>query len=163
MQLSFPYKPGWRMMALAAVFFAVCAAGLWRIADGNQAGLIINHLIELGPEAATRLYRVLSIVSGLFVVVGIFGVYSGLTSRHVLTVDGSGISAPRSGFSREATRMEFVEIEDVQIIEFKRQVMLSLVPRQGRKLVIMQGWLPDKAAFQAVLDAVDAALRRLHG
>jgi len=161
--LTFPYRPGWRAQALGAVFFAIAGWFLWMRSREAEGGLIINHLIELGPQGAQRFFLALAGISALFVVLGLYGVYAGITSRHVLSVDATGISALRNGFAREATRLEFAEIAEAGIQEFKGQVMLSMRPRQGRKLVIMQGWLPDKEAFQAVTDAVYAALRRLHG
>lgn len=161
--LSFPYRPGWRVQALGAVFFAIAGWFLWMKSGEPSGGLVINHLIELGPQGAQRFYLALAGLSVVFVMLGLYGVYAGITSRHVLSVDVTGISAPRNGFAREPTRLEFTEIAEAGIQEFKGQVMLSIIPRQGRKLVIMQGWLPDKEAFQAVSDAVYAGLRRLHG
>ena len=66
-----PYAEG----VLAIVLFGACAVFFYYKATNNDRGLILNGLIEMGPEAADWFYAVLGLLSGAFVVAGLLGVW----------------------------------------------------------------------------------------
>lgn len=158
--LIYPYRPKWYMMALATLFFTACAFGLSLVAIGNDKGLVINHLIHLGPIGATLFYWVLVIASLGFVVFGLLGIRTAMTSQESLTIDSDSVSFPRGVSSRELTRLKFSEIAVVRLVKVSGQEMLELTPYEGRKQTIVRSWLPNKDAFDEVILAVDSAMKR---
>ena len=46
-EITFVYKPKWKSLALAIVFFTVCAIALFHKASNNDRGLIIDLHLQL--------------------------------------------------------------------------------------------------------------------
>ena len=50
---EFPYRPKWGMIIFGVVFFGACSVALGMKAADNDRGVVINGLIEFGPQGAT--------------------------------------------------------------------------------------------------------------
>ncbi len=57
---EYPYQPKWWAILLSGAFFALLAGVFIYMAANNDHGVIINHLIELGPATTTVLLWVLA-------------------------------------------------------------------------------------------------------
>src|SRR5580704_2371067 len=66
-QLYYSYRPRWRTMILAGGLFVACGLVLVEMAESNDRGLIIEHVIELSPRHATDFYWVMAVLSFTFV------------------------------------------------------------------------------------------------
>jgi hypothetical protein len=79
-------RPKWPTIVLCAGFFGLSAAVLGAKAANNDRGLIINHVIELGPEGATTFYWALTALSVGFVAISAFMACHRLGYRRRLAV-----------------------------------------------------------------------------
>src|SRR4051794_30558933 len=104
---EYEYRPKWTTIVLCSVFFSVCTVVLGAKAANNERGVIINHVIELGPDGATAFYWVLTSLSGGFVLLAAFLVYHRVTFRQRLVVGPAAVTVPASRWSREEKEIAY--------------------------------------------------------
>ena len=96
---EYDYKPKWTNIILVAVFFGLCAVALGAKAAGNDCGVVINRIIELGPDGATAFYWALCASSVAFVAVAAFLTYHRVAPRQRLTFGPTALTVPTSRWS----------------------------------------------------------------
>ena len=82
-----PYNPSWKTILACGAFFGACAAVMGHKAAHNTAGVIINGIITLGPEGATRFYWVICALGLAFVFVSVLLTARRIASPRVLEFD----------------------------------------------------------------------------
>ncbi len=146
--VRYRYVPRLIPMVLAVSFFGAASIFyVWR-AQGNDRGLVINGLIELGTAGATRFYVALAAASAGFVAIGSWALAVRLGGPKYLVLGERALSIP-SRFGRGAKVFEYSAIQDVQLVKIQGQSSLQLVSAQG------------KAAISGMMLASDAQLREI--
>ena len=153
--IEHPYKPRRGPALLALLFFAACGAFAAHEAIGNDRGLILNGVIRLEVEGATRFYWTIAALSAVFVLIAIAMLAAGLTGTASLRLSATELSAPRSAFSRSSTVVRRADIAGVDVMTVNKQRFLH-VHHPGGTLTILQSCLPSDVAFDEVCSALRA-------
>lgn len=146
-EIRIPYKPKVSMMIFVILFFGGCTLVLGYTALSNDRGFLLNRIIELSEGGATVFYWCLTAVSGIFVLLGIHGVWSATTSKKEIVLTATSISSPKNGFSRKVVTVNYADISDLSIQTVQKQKFLNIV-HPGGKLSIPQNMLPSKQQFE---------------
>src|SRR5688572_26539960 len=142
------------MMILGVLFFGACSVVVAFKAAGNENGIRLFRFIEWSPEGANRFYLVLSIATGVFALVALFGLGKRLTCPQQIVLDDSGLDLPKSMFSRESLRAPFTEIASVSVSEVMGERTLRIALKDGKKKEIVQNHLPSRQAFDEIAQAL---------
>jgi hypothetical protein len=70
-----PLRRPYKEAILALVLFGGCAAFFYVRASNNDRGLILNGLIEMGPQAADWFYAILGLLSAAMAFAGLYGAW----------------------------------------------------------------------------------------
>jgi hypothetical protein len=146
---DYPYRPRWTAIVFVGAFFALCALVLGARASDNRRGVIINGIIELGPEGATNFYYTLCAGSVGFVIASIFMVYHRLAFQQRLVFGSAAMTVPVSRWSRATKQIAYRDIQGVSITAVSGQTFLY-VHHVGGKYAIVASMLPSQEAFEEV-------------
>jgi hypothetical protein len=146
---EYPYRPSWTVIVFVGGFFALCALVLGGRASDNRRGVIINGIIELGPDGATRFYYVLCAASVGFVVVSIVMAYHRLAFQQRLVFGTAAMTVPLSRWSRATKQIAYRDIQGMSITAVSGQTFLY-VHHVGGKYTIVASMLPSQEAFEEV-------------
>jgi hypothetical protein len=151
--LEFPYKPKAHVMLLVAGFFALCGAVLAHVAQTNDRGLLLWHVIHFETEGATVFYWVLAGISGIFVLLGMLGFARSVfaTEPQVLKLTPEEIIVPPSLFRFENQQVRWRDVTRITLQEVNGQHLLHLHHGDRKKLTIARSILPDRSAWDTVL------------
>lgn len=146
---TYPYRFGWPLLLFCLVLFGAGCPLLWRKAATNQRGLIINGLIELGPDGATTFYGVFAALgAAIFVMFALMAWHNLTAPPLVLSTDSITIPALFKG----PAAIPYASISDLAMINWSREVVLQIVHADG-KTNIVASMLP-KGAFAEVVQVV---------
>lgn len=146
---QFDYRPKWTAILFCAVFFGLCAVVLGAKAANNERGLVLNGIIELGPEGASIFYWVLCGFSVAFVIMAVFLALHRAVLRQRLAFAQTALLVPRSRWSNQERHIEYDDIQAVTTGEISGQHVLY-VHHTGGKYTIVASMLPSRAAFEEV-------------
>jgi hypothetical protein len=146
---EYPYRPRWTAIVFAGGFFAACALVLGYRASDNHRGLIINGIIELGPDGATGFYYVLCALSVGFVIGSVFMAYHRLTFQQRLVFGGAAMTVPVSRWSRATKQIAYRDMRKMSMTVISGQTFLY-VDHLGGRFTIVASMLPSQAAFDEV-------------
>ncbi|HMJ63948.1 MAG TPA: hypothetical protein VK615_01260, partial [Candidatus Binatia bacterium] len=138
---EYPYNPRWSAIAAAAAFFALCAAFMGYKAAHNEAGLIINGLIELGPTGATVFYWVIAGASACFVLMAILLTLRRLARPRTLVLDDDALLLPSGCFQTRVDRINYSDISQVLERQVAGQTLLYIIAN-GLQFTIAESLLP---------------------
>jgi acyl-coenzyme A synthetase/AMP-(fatty) acid ligase len=158
---EYEYRPKWTMIVLCGAFFGLCAAVLGAKAANNDRGVIINRIVELGPDGATTFYWVLAALSAGFVALAAFLAYHRLTYRQRLAFGPAALTVPASQWSRKEKEIAYRDIVALSEATISGQRFLY-VAHLGGKHTITASMLPSKAAFVEVCELLAARVREAH-
>jgi len=158
---EYEYRPGWTTIVFGGGFFALCAAVIGSKAAHNERGLIINRIIELGPDGATSFYWVLTALSAGFVVLATFLAYHRVTCHQRLVFGRAAMTVPASRWSREKKEIAYSDIVALSETTISGQRFLY-VTHSGGKHTITASMLPSKAAFAEICEFLAAMVREAH-
>ena len=147
--LVYAYKPKPVVMALGAVFFALCAAFFANNALTNDRGLIIDGLIRLDIGQATVFYWIMLSAGAAMSLAGLVGLIRGLTSAQTLIIGATAIQVPKSPMGNNRVSVAYADIRDMVRTQVRNQVFLVIHHSRG-KLTIMASMLPSRAKFEEV-------------
>lgn len=153
MKRTYDYRPKWTTIVLCAVFFGACAFVLTAKAQGNDRGLIINHIIELSPSGATVFYWVLAASSMGFVLMSGLLTVVRLTVHQRITVTEESLTFPPSRWSSEEATVPFGEIINLTASEVSGQRFFTIV-YGGGKFTLTASLLPTNADFDEICSIV---------
>ncbi len=143
---KYPYKPKPIVAIAVTLFFAGCAAIIGKQALNNDRGLILNRIIEFSPSGATTFYWLLTILSVLAVVVGMFMLIKSLSAPRFVLLTQESLVSPKAGFSKNSITIPYDTINSLTIQEVQKQKFL-MVHYSGKKISIPQSLLPNKETF----------------
>src|SRR6266581_421134 len=152
---EYPYRPRWVVIILSGLFFAACGVVIGIEASGNDRGLVINGVIELGPDAATKFYWVLCACSVAFVVLSMFLAYHRIAFRQRLAFGPTSLIVPASRWSHAETEIPYRDIERLSAARISGQRLLY-IQHPGGKYTIGGSMLPSKDAFDEVRQLLSA-------
>jgi len=150
----YAYRPSWKTLVLAILFFSTGAGGLAYAASVNTKGLRFLRLIEMSPAGATRFYVIGGGIFGVLALVAVFGVWRRLARPQRITLDDEGLEVPKSFLSREGVLVPFSHIISVSVTEVTGDRFLKIGVRDGRRHSITQSLLPSRQAFDEIHEAV---------
>jgi len=157
-EIRYPYKPKKITSIFAIAMFALGAFVFFHLANTNDRGVIINHILKLSVEHATIFYWVLFTVCVLFVVVGTISLVISLTKNRDIILTEDSISSPKHSWSSKIITVHYTDITDTKIRTINKQVLLYIVHRRG-KLVIPQSMLPNKNSFNEMTQFLAAKIQ----
>lgn len=155
---EYPYRPGWVMIILGAVFFSGCAVILGAAAMENRRGLTVAHIIPLGPDGATAFYWMLTVFSVAFVIMFVFLVYHRLTFRQRLAFGATAIIVPASRWSRREKEIAYRDIQALSEDTIQGRRYLNVM-HTGGKDIIAAAMLPSASAYTEVRQLLSARAR----
>jgi hypothetical protein len=153
----YSYTPRWLPIGAAALFFGVCAAFMAHKAFHNEAGLIINGLITLGPSGATVFYWIIAVTAALFVVTAFLLVIRRLINPQILEVQEDVILIPYGFLTTRISRVAYRDLQRVWETEVSGQRFLCFIAA-GLKYSIAASMLPDKESYAALKDLLHSRL-----
>lgn len=158
---QYEYRPKWTLIVLCAAFFGLGTAVLGSKAANNDRGVIINRIIELGPDGATAFYWGLAALSAGFVTIAAFLAYHRVTFHQRLAFGPAAMTVPASRWSREEKEIAYRDIASLSEATISGQRFLY-VTHTGGKYTITASMLPSKAAFGEVCELLAAKVREAH-
>lgn len=153
-----PYRSKPWVMALAALFFAGIGVVIFKRAQTNDRGLIINGIIHFETGGATVFYWILTAFCAGFVLVAMLGLIRAFGKPREVVLDDRTLSAPRNGISRTIVTVPLTSITGIDFSEVSRQRFLDIRHTHG-KLSIPASMLPSANDIQLL--AMEIAERRL--
>lgn len=157
--LRYPYRPKTWVMALAGLFFALCAVVLGYMARDNDRGVLINGLISLDTDQASIFYWVMCVLSIGFVVASLFGIVMSLREPREVMVDSTGVTVPAGRWSSDTVTIPFASITDLRIQQVQSQKFLIIRHSDGKHSVV-RSMMPSRADFETFAEAVIARRAR---
>lgn len=158
MQEVFDYKPKPWTMLIAVLFFGACGAGIGQMARTNDVGLVINHIIHLGPQGATIFYWALALASLAFVIAGFYGIWLALTSDNKLRVTAESVSIDKFGFRKRPVNLRFTDVNAMQHVKVSRQDFVRLQHTTG-KLELARSMFANGEEFERCMDMIADRIR----
>ena len=152
-EIRHPYKPKPLLFIAATVFFIGCAAILSKVALSNTQGIIFNRLIELSAESATIFYWCLVCASALFVIIGVFGIFAGFTSKNEIILTDTGLSAPVRPIGNKIVTINYSDITHLAPITVHGQSMLKIEYANGNA-TIQQNALSNKQVYNQIVNTI---------
>jgi hypothetical protein len=155
---EYDYKPKWTHIVFCALFFGLGAVVLGVKAASNDRGLIINGMIELGPDGATMFYWILCMCGVGFVAISAFLAYHRLTLHQRLTLGPAAVIFPESRWSADEKVIAYRDISALSTDRIHGQQFLYITHLRGT-YTIMASMLPSKAAFDEVCEFLEDKVR----
>ncbi|QMU61665.1 MAG: hypothetical protein GKR92_08135 [Gammaproteobacteria bacterium] len=161
-KIKHPYKPNPLTFIFITLFFGGCAAILSKVASSNTQGLILNRFVEFSAINATIFYWCLTAAATIFVVIGLLGIYSALTSKNEIILMETGFSAPKSLIGNTIVAVHYSDITHLAPISVKGQRMLKIEHTNGN-IAIQQSALPNKQAYDEVVNTITTKTQSFQG
>lgn len=146
--VRYAYKPKTHVMVLATLFFAACAAGLFYAGFSNDRGLILNGIFKMDEGDAQIFYYVLSGVSVLMVIGGLYGFVMSARAPRYVVLDETGIEIP-GGAGQKPVRIPYASIKGLEPGGAYKQRWLYVVHTGGRR-AIMASMLEGKNTLDEI-------------
>lgn len=144
--------------ALAALFFAGGSYVMWlQLLDPR--GVIIDHMITLGPQGANVFFGVLLLVSVGLAVTGAVLFVRSFGETRWLTFDHDAVRGPKSAAGSREVRIAYRAIEKAVVTRTNRQEFVT-IRGDGRAITVRACDFRTKDEYQAFLselhDRIDA-------
>jgi hypothetical protein len=118
-------------MLLGVLFFGACLAFYTHRGLSNHRGLVINRLIELGPDGATVFYWSLAGGSAAFVLVGLWALASRTLRESFLILDEQGLTIP-SRWTARTRVIPYSSIRGIELVTLSGQRLLQIETESGK-------------------------------
>jgi hypothetical protein len=146
---EYPYRPRWTVIVFSGGFFGFAALVLGYRASNNRRGVIINGIIELGPDGATSFYYVLCALSVGFVIISVFLAFHRLVFKQRLVFGTTTMTVPASRWSSATRQIAYRDIRRLSGMVVSGQTFLY-VDHAGGRHTIVASMLPSQEAFEEV-------------
>lgn len=157
-----PLRRPYKEAGLVAVFFGPCAAFFYHRATTNDRGLILNGLIEMGPEAADWFYAIFGIMSAGFVVMGLWGAWRiSQIKNFQIDLGRKDMTFPSAPMYR--TPVVTVPYDRIDAVELLGEgPAASVVIREGAQVYSIPGrWIAEGWTSQQILEEVITRVRTI--
>lgn len=101
-------------------------------------------------------------MAAMFVVMGVLGIYSALTSKNEIVLSETGFSAPKRPIGRNIVNVNYADIKLLTPITVQRQRMLKIEHANG-SIVIQQSSLPNKHAYDELVNTITTKTQFFQG
>lgn len=115
----------------------------------ESRGLVINHLIRLGPDAARVFSGGMVIVALVLVLLAINGLVQSLGDRVYITLDCQSVVGPTSYSGLKTTRIAYQAISETKIQRFSGNEFLVIFGNDRSKIKIGRGNFRNKTDWNA--------------
>jgi hypothetical protein len=150
---EFAYSPKWRHIGMTAVFGASLAAFFAHRGMTNHGGLLINGVIELEVEKATRFFYGIAGALGLVVVLAVLNAMMMLGGKRRVALASDALVIPRSRFGRDERRITYRDVSGLTVREARGYKYID-VHHAGGTACIVGGWLDSEEDFEELLGAL---------
>lgn len=159
-QTKYSYKPKIMTLLLGAPFSGCAAWFLAHEAQTNDQGItliFIRHILELTLDVtqATCMLWILAILSAIFSLLCLCGVYISLTSKAELILTDTFISIPNTGIlsCKKGRTIYFNDIYSLEILLMNKIRFLRILDSKG-KIDISANMLPKKATLDEIYNKI---------
>jgi hypothetical protein len=157
-----PLRRPYKEAILALVFFGACAAFFYVRARNNDRGLILNGVIEMGPEGADWFYAILGILSAGMASIGLFGVWRvSQIKPFQIDLGRKEMTFPAAPvFRTPLVTLPYDRIDAVEIVAHGS--VSSVVIREGEQTYSIPGqWIAEGWTPQQILEEVITRVRTM--
>jgi hypothetical protein len=134
-ELRFPYEKRPQKIIFACLFFAACCIGLLYEASSNHRELILNGIFHFSVAGANALYWCLGVISGVFVGVGLLGLFTATKKGQVLVLTDSQLTVPPVGLNRKSKTVNLAQVQRVTMTAAAGQRFMSVYYSGGKVTV----------------------------
>ena len=145
------YQMGWLVLVAVLAFFGGGGVFLAYLAMNNDAGLVINRVIELSPSGAAIFYWVLAAVCFAFVILALALAVLRFSLEQRVAVTPTALLLPRRRWSSEEIAIPYDEIEALTFRTVEKERFLEFRHR-GRKRTIAASMLPSPAVLDELAE-----------
>ncbi|MDO7843297.1 hypothetical protein [Sphingomonas immobilis] len=150
----FDYRPKIGASLLAAGFFTLMAVGMVWIAQTNDRGLVLYHLIRFDRDGATVFYWCLVGFFALAACYGAYGVQLAFSDPREVVVGKAGITAPAGAMSSKTVTVRYTSITHVAMVQQGKYHFFHIHHQDG-KLSIPKSMIADDDTFERMLAAIE--------
>lgn len=157
---TIPLRRPYPEALLALVMFGGCAAFFYFKAVNNDRGLILNGLIEMGPEGADWFYGVMGFLSAGLALMGLLGVWRISQIKHFqIDLGRKDMTLPVGPlFRAPVVTVPYDRIDSVELLGEGEKA--TVIIREGDQAYSISGrWIADGWAAQQILEEVIARVR----
>jgi hypothetical protein len=157
-----PLRRPYKEAMLALVLFGACAVFFYVKASNNDRGLILNGLIEMGPEAADWFYAILGILSAGLALMGLFGAWRiSQIKNFQIDLGRKELTFPAAPvFRAPLVTVPYDRIDAVEIVAHGS--VSSVAIREGERVYSIPGrWLAEGWTAQQILEEVITRVRTM--
>jgi hypothetical protein len=159
---SIPLRRPYREAILALILFGGCAVFFYVRATNNDRGLILNGIIEMGPQAADWFYAILGILSAGMAFMGLFGAWRiSQIKNFQIELGRKEMTFPAAPvFRTPLVTIPYDRIDAVEILAHGS--VASVVIREGEQAYSIPGrWIPEAWTAQQILEEIIARVRTI--
>jgi len=156
---QYPYNASRRTILIGLLLGGAGSVFMAYKAAHNQAGVIIEGIIRLGPEGATRFYWVITGICGMMAFFALLFALLRIVKPRYLVVEKDALLLPGHLFQREPTRIAYADIQELSEDHVFRQTLLNITV-QGRRHGLLASLLPDEASYIAIRDFLRSQVQR---
>lgn len=159
---TIPLRRPYKEALLVLFMFGGCAIFFYVKASNNDRGLILNGLIEMGPQAADWFYAILGILSGAMGLAGLFGAWRiSQIKNFQIELGRKEMTFPAAPVFRAAlATVPYDRIESVEIVGHGNTSFVT-IRESDRAYSIPSRWMADGWTAQQILEEVIARVRTL--
>jgi hypothetical protein len=147
-QYNFPL---W-LALLTILFFGLCTVVIGSTKTHTDRGLIIFHLIELGPAGARIFYWMLTTFGALLTLTGIMMLVRGAVFPRFLELGDEALTLPYGFLATKTNRILYTDIKEFWEGRVNHNTTLIIVTSDGRQYGMQRSFFDDPAHYAEVRD-----------
>ncbi len=158
-----PLRRPYRDLVLAFVLFGACAVFFYVRASNNDRGLILNGVIEMGPEGADWFYAIMGILSAAMSGAGLWGSWNvaQIQNWH-LDLGKTEMTFPGAPLLRSPmVKVPYDRIVAVEMIT-QGTIPALIIREDDRTHNIPSKWIAEDWTAQQVSDEIISRVRAVH-
>lgn len=152
---EFPYRARWKVLVLCLVMFGSAAAFFGHRAITNERGLVINRVIELGPEGADVFYSAFCAASMLFVIAAVGVGLQRVLRPMRIAFTTEGLIVPHGPLSSVEICIPYLEIFGLRKYRRSSNDFIELIRPTGHYTIIgvrLDSSSVVKAVFEKIVE-----------
>jgi hypothetical protein len=157
---NIPLRRPYREAILALLMFGGCAVFFYVKASNNDRGLILNGIIEMGPQGADWFYAILGILSAAMALVGGIGAWRiSQVKNWQIDLGRKEMTFPAAPlFRAPLVTVPYDRIDAVELVG--QGAMASIIIRESDQSHAIQGrWIAEGWTAQQILEEVITRVR----
>jgi hypothetical protein len=155
---SYSYRPRIKPMLWCGVLFALSGAYLMHRASTNNRGLILNGLIELGVDGATRFYGAFAVFSWCIAALALCATVIGLIRGPRLLLNEDSMVVPTGLLFVRYHAMRYADVRRIAEVTIRGQQLLTVAGVSG-SVSLLKSQFSSGAEFEEVARQLRARCR----